>query len=173
MGRRTPLLSRRRGVCAHQGFQKCAETGWLVQCRESHLIDFREALLIQEVRWRENLFGGFATLEPTTPAAPAKEASRHFLNGRSHPSLAKLGQGGESALPRYHVCPSSVSRGGESARQRKNCEATLARADGMVPVNKTDLLTNTTPAAATASAFPSSAEEGSLYSFLSLPKSAS
>src|SRR5437867_8084671 len=28
-------------------------------------------------------------LEPTTPSAPAKEASRHFLNGRSHPSLSK------------------------------------------------------------------------------------
>src|SRR6266704_1113056 len=27
-------------------------------------------------------------LEPTTPSAPAKEASRHFLNGRSHPSLS-------------------------------------------------------------------------------------
>src|SRR6266536_1751486 len=30
-------------------------------------------------------------LEPTTPSAPAKEASRHFLNGRSHPSLSKEG----------------------------------------------------------------------------------
>src|SRR2546422_9419819 len=29
-------------------------------------------------------------LEPTTPSAPAKEASRHFLNGRSHPSLSKV-----------------------------------------------------------------------------------
>ena len=28
-------------------------------------------------------------LEPTTPSAPAKEASRHFLNGRSHSSLSK------------------------------------------------------------------------------------
>src|SRR5947199_3503379 len=35
-------------------------------------------------------------LEPTTPSAPAKEASRHFLNGRSHPSLSKEGT---SALP--------------------------------------------------------------------------
>src|SRR5207249_882683 len=30
-------------------------------------------------------------LEPTTPSAPAKEASQHFLNGRSHPSLSKEG----------------------------------------------------------------------------------
>jgi len=30
-------------------------------------------------------------LEPTTPSAPAKEASRHFVDGRSHPSLAKEG----------------------------------------------------------------------------------
>src|SRR2546425_5831799 len=28
-------------------------------------------------------------LEPTTPSAPAKEAARHFIDGRSHPSLAK------------------------------------------------------------------------------------
>src|SRR5215831_14415748 len=30
-------------------------------------------------------------LEPTTPSAPAKEASRHFLTGRSHPSFTKEG----------------------------------------------------------------------------------
>src|SRR5712692_3581498 len=30
-------------------------------------------------------------LEPTTPSAPAKEASRHFLNGRSHPTFSKEG----------------------------------------------------------------------------------
>src|SRR5439155_11882090 len=30
-------------------------------------------------------------LEPTTPSAPAKEASRHLLKGRSHPSLSKEG----------------------------------------------------------------------------------
>ena len=30
-------------------------------------------------------------LEPTTPSAPAKEASRNFFNGRSHPSLSKEG----------------------------------------------------------------------------------
>src|SRR6059036_3396255 len=35
-------------------------------------------------------------LEPTTPSAPAKEASRHFLNGRSQPSLSKEGT---SAFP--------------------------------------------------------------------------
>src|SRR5437899_10975376 len=30
-------------------------------------------------------------LERTTPSAPAKEASRLFLDGRSHPSFAKAG----------------------------------------------------------------------------------
>src|SRR3989442_8267054 len=30
-------------------------------------------------------------LEPTTPSAPAKDASRHFLNGRIHPSFTKGG----------------------------------------------------------------------------------
>src|SRR6266700_6441479 len=36
-------------------------------------------------------------LEPSTPSAPAREASRHFLNGRSHPSLSKIVQGGDFA----------------------------------------------------------------------------
>src|SRR5437867_7532245 len=30
-------------------------------------------------------------LEPTTPSAPAKEASLHFLDGRSHPSFPRRG----------------------------------------------------------------------------------
>src|SRR2546426_9779048 len=37
-------------------------------------------------------------LEPTTPSAPAKEASRHFLNGRSHPSLSKEGTSAFSSV---------------------------------------------------------------------------
>src|SRR5207249_1336771 len=52
-----------------------------------------------------------------------------------------------------------LSRGGVAARQRKSCEATLARADGLVLVTRTIFWTSTTPAAATASAFPSSALE--------------
>src|SRR5438552_19082551 len=55
-----------------------------------------------------------------------------------------------------------LSRGGVAARQRKSCEATLARADGVVLIRIMIFLTSTTPAAATASAFPSSAEEGEL-----------
>ena len=31
--------------------------------------------------------------EPTTPSAPAKEASQHFLSGRSHPSFPRRGVG--------------------------------------------------------------------------------
>ena len=49
-----------------------------------------------------------------------------------------------------------------AARQRKSCEATLLRADGVVLANKWIFLSSTTPAAATASAFPSSAEGGEL-----------
>src|SRR2546428_14019311 len=37
-------------------------------------------------------------LEPTTRSAPAKEASRHFLNGRSHPSLSKEGTSALSSV---------------------------------------------------------------------------
>src|SRR6266568_8947704 len=47
-------------------------------------------------------------LEPTTPSAPAKEASRHFLSGRSHPSLSKEGT---SAFPfSCFQCPRRVQQ---------------------------------------------------------------
>src|SRR5713101_5722330 len=46
------------------------------------------------------------------PFAPAKEASRLFLNGRSHPSFAKEGS---SLHPRRQVC-TSVSPVGEGRR---------------------------------------------------------
>src|SRR5919197_2089185 len=39
---------------------------------------------------------GLRELRP--PSAPAKEASRHFLNGRSHPSFPNPFQGGEFAF---------------------------------------------------------------------------
>jgi hypothetical protein len=38
-------------------------------------------------------------LEPTTPSAPAKEAARHFVDGRSHPSLAKEGSLARRKIP--------------------------------------------------------------------------
>src|SRR5205809_2645240 len=47
-------------------------------------------------------------LEPTTPSAPAKEASRHFLNGRSRPLLV---QGGDFGFPfSCFQCPVSSKR---------------------------------------------------------------
>src|SRR5438128_12579930 len=64
-------------------------------------------------------------------------------------------------LPNARIAAPLLSRGGVAARQRKSCEATLARADGVVLIRIMIFLTSTTPAAATASAFPSSAEEGS------------
>src|SRR5438093_11758939 len=47
-----------------------------------------------------------------------------------------------------------LSRGGVAARQGKSCEATLARADGVVLIKKIILLTSTTPAAAFIKASP-------------------
>jgi hypothetical protein len=50
-------------------------------------------------------------LEPTTPSAPAKVASRHFITGRSHPSFAKEGSCSPDTLannpfsPRLHIRP--------------------------------------------------------------------
>src|SRR5207244_4497091 len=43
-------------------------------------------------------------LEPTTPSAPAKEAVRHFIDGRRHPSLAK-----EGSFARQKISSSSSS----------------------------------------------------------------
>src|SRR6059036_719080 len=45
--------------------------------------------------------------EPTTPSAPATEASRHFLNGRSHPSLSKEGTSGFLQLFSMPPCPAA------------------------------------------------------------------
>src|SRR5437764_1930421 len=61
----------------------------------------RSALARESIRWLRDI-------EPTTPAAPAKEASRHFLNGRSHPSLAKEGN---PLCPGITCVPSSVGKG--------------------------------------------------------------
>src|SRR5205823_1699217 len=62
----------------------------------------RSALARESIRWLRDV-------EPTTPAAPAKEASRHFLNGRSHPSLAKEGN---PLCPGITCVPSSACKGG-------------------------------------------------------------
>src|SRR5216110_1486268 len=74
--------------------------------------------------------------------------------------------GRKGLLPRLRTAAPVLSRGGVAARQRKSCEATLARADGVVLIRIMIFLTSTTPAAATASAFPSSAEEGSCDSYV-------
>ena len=47
-------------------------------------------------------------LEPTTPSALAMEASRHFFNGRSHPSLSKEGNSGSFCFPRYCKLPGQI-----------------------------------------------------------------
>src|SRR5437867_4009966 len=65
--------------------------GWLVQCRESHLTDFREALLIREVRWRENLFGGFATLNQPPRPRPLRRLRDIFLMGAATPPWPRRG----------------------------------------------------------------------------------
>src|SRR5256712_10833407 len=44
-------------------------------------------------------------LEPTTPSTPAKETSRHFLNGRSHPSLSKERTSAFASVSRGCSCP--------------------------------------------------------------------
>src|SRR5205823_14587222 len=54
-------------------------------------------------------------LEPTTPSAPAKEAPRHFLNGRSHPSLCK--EGTSAFPPVVFNAPVSSKRCGDIARR--------------------------------------------------------
>ena len=69
----------------------------------------RGALARQSIRWLRDV-------EQTTPAAPAKEASRHFLNGHSHPSLAKEGS---PLCPGITCVPSSAwpRRGGRTIKK--------------------------------------------------------
>ena len=56
-----------------------------------------------------------------------------------------------------------LSRGGVGAQTGAKRKRDSAQPQEMVLIKKMILLTSTTPAAATASAFPSSAEEGSFY----------
>src|SRR5438477_11046538 len=64
--------------------------GVVCSTSRSHLIDSREALLLNSVRYA-SIYKEASRHLQTTPAAPAEEASRHLLNGRSHPSLTKEG----------------------------------------------------------------------------------
>ena len=56
-------------------------------------------------------------LEPTTPSAPAKEAPRHFLNGRSHPSLSKEGTSAFPSVVFNAPCPAKDVGHGKAAVQ--------------------------------------------------------
>src|SRR5437899_12036415 len=85
---------------------------------------------------------------------PSSALSGLGITAHADPGLTGL-------LPNVRTAAPLLSRGGVAARQRKSCEATLARADGVVLIRIMIFLTSTTPAAATASALPSSAEEGS------------
>ena len=71
----------RRGGCAHQRLQKCAQTGRLVKLR-SLLIDFRKALLMELRRLRVCL--------PTAPSAPIRTL-RDILLMAQPPRLRKAG----------------------------------------------------------------------------------
>src|SRR6184192_1548010 len=59
--------------------------GVVCSTSRSHLIDNREALLLNSVRYA-SIYKEASRHLQTTPAAPAEEASRHLLDGRSHPS---------------------------------------------------------------------------------------
>src|SRR5437764_14838061 len=55
------------------------------------LTDFREALLIREGRWRENLFGGFATLNQPPRPRPLRRLRDIFLMGAATPPWPRRG----------------------------------------------------------------------------------
>jgi hypothetical protein len=82
VGRTFPAFPR-RGGCAHQRFQKCAQTGRLVTSR-SILRDFREALLMESRRLRVCL--------PTAPSAPLRML-RDILLIAQPPRLRNAGNG--------------------------------------------------------------------------------
>src|SRR5689334_15443528 len=99
----------RRGGCAHQGFPKCAQTGWLrniakhpYRCRAAHRLK-----PFNKERFAVTC-GGFAIL-PTTPSAPLKEAD-HFLDGAATPPC----EGGEYAS--FRACPTFRRRQSASRR---------------------------------------------------------
>src|SRR5437660_7771257 len=70
--------------------------GVVCSTSRSHLIDSREALLMNSVRYA-SIYKEASRHLQTTPAAPADEASRHLLDGRSHPSLTKEGSSPEGS----------------------------------------------------------------------------
>src|SRR5438105_7854453 len=85
----------------------------------------------------------------------SREAASEAAKRRQESSPGRKG-----LLPNVRTAAPLLSRGGVAARQRKSCEATLARADGVVLIGIMIFLTSTTPPAATASAFPSSLRRG-------------
>jgi hypothetical protein len=113
----------RRGGCAHQRFQKCAQTGRLVRLR-SLLMDFREALLMELRRLRVCL--------PTAPSAPIRTLRDILFNGAATPPWkggmaclnivpgvgengqtpgSPLGEGGVRArFDSFHSCPHPAVR---------------------------------------------------------------
>src|SRR5438094_9474390 len=64
--------------------------GAVCSTSRSHLIDSRKALLMNSVRYAIIYKEASRHLQ-TTPAAPAIVASRHLVDGRSHPSLTMAG----------------------------------------------------------------------------------
>src|SRR5437868_12867589 len=77
----SPPWSRRGGRAIKKGpVPLTARPGWFVQRRE--------ALLMNSVRYASICKEASRHLQ-TTPAAPAMVASRHLVDGRSHPSLTK------------------------------------------------------------------------------------
>ena len=83
----------KEGWTRHQGngpVPLIGADGVVCSTSRSHLIDSREALLMNSVRYA-SIYKEASRHLQTTPAAPANEASRHLLDGRSHPSLTKEG----------------------------------------------------------------------------------
>src|SRR3989475_13198758 len=60
------------------------------------------------------------------PSAPAKEASRHFLNGRSHPSLSKEGTSAFSSVVFNAPVSSTKSRRPRVCPQYEICDRRYA-----------------------------------------------
>src|SRR5437867_7975011 len=103
----------KEGWTRHQGngpVPLIGADGVVCSTSRSHLIDSREALFLNSVRYA-SIYKEASRHLQTTPAAPAEEASRHLLDGRRHPLL---------------------DQGGEFARTG---EVKCVRADGVVLVN--------------------------------------
>src|SRR5881227_2761603 len=90
MGGELPSLAK-EGCLRASRFPELRADGVVGSMSRKPPLGFREALLIREVRWRENLFGGFATLNQPPRPRPLRRLRDIFLMGAATPPWPRRG----------------------------------------------------------------------------------